>query len=823
MFENAITTELIKQLNTDLTDISSIDVIVSFIQESGFREIEDLLDKASDLDIPVRIITSTYLSITDPTALSLLYFTPKNIEVYIYSGSAPSFHSKAYFFYGKNIEQSKVFIGSSNLSRTALNKGIEWNYRVDGWNDSEAILRYKSEFNYILSTDTVKLDKDVLKDYASSYRANKEALEGVQRSYYKPNNKANNKVLKVANKTSTYGQEKVENLFKPNSAQIEALLELKNTRQEGNEKALVVAATGVGKTFLAAFDSMEYKTVLFVAHREEILNQAYETFAKVRGAEGLGRLFGQFKEHDAKILFASIQSLSREENLKQFNRKKFDYICVDELHHGVAGTYKKVLDYFEPDFMLGLTATPHRLDQKDVYAICDYNSVYEVDLFTSINRGWLVPYRYYGIYDATVNYENIKFLNGKYVEKDLEKALLINERSELILKHYLRYRRSRALAFCRNIKHAEYMAAYFNENGIKSVCIHSDSSTENYIDRKEGIRKLEDGYIEVIFSVDMLNEGVDIPSLDMLLFLRPTESPVVFLQQMGRGLRRFQGKQDVRIIDFIGNFKKVDLIPFLLGNNRRYSKGMAKNLQDGQGLPMGCLVDFEFEVVDLIEKVMKSRMKIGQQIDGWYLQCKEELASYTLPNRMDFFSWLSDEQYQLVKKQKKTNVFKDFIRYQLNREDDIVESDFFESDEYRFINFIENTSMSQLYKVPVVLSFIMDNYICQQVTIDTIIDQFVEFYSNNRNRMDIVRRKTIGEPSELSRDRWKQIILSNPVHFLGKTHGDIFELVDEAFRIKLEFSWCRDDEIRNKWFVGQVKDALMFRRNEFLDLRIERQ
>ena len=192
-----------------------------------------------------------------------------------------------------------------------------------------------------------------------------------------------------------------------------------------------------------------------------------------------------------------------------YDPKAFSYLVVDEIHHGTAPSYGKIIDYFQPKFLLGLTATPHRMDSKDVFALCDYNRVYEVDLFSAINRGWLVPYKYYGIYDATVDYENITWIKGKYVEKELEKALSIASRAELIIKQYRRYRRKRTLAFCSSIAHAEYMASRFKENGIKSICIHSDSSAENYCQRKLGIELLEKGKIEVIFSVDMLSEDCE--------------------------------------------------------------------------------------------------------------------------------------------------------------------------------------------------------------------------------------------------------------------------------------------------------------------------
>lgn len=832
---NAITNRFIDYLNIDISRMVSIDIIVSFIQESGFYEIQPLLKEADRLGIPVRIVTSTYLNITDPTALTLLFYAPKNVETYIYTGKAPSFHPKAYFFHHEDKNQSSVYVGSSNISKTALTTGIEWNYRVEARIDKGAIAQFEAEFKTILTCDVVRLEREILDEYKKVYQCNKEATKDILKKFYKPAKDVSFDRKKIAytnidshNSDSTnpdnqyemtYDNKKsVESLFKPNSAQIEALLELNNTREEGNEKALVVAATGVGKTFLAAFDSMEYESILFVAHREEILNQAYLTFTKVRGNQDLGRFYSGYKEINKKIIFASVQTLSRSENLTLFDKSYFNYICIDELHHGVASTYTKVINYFKPQFLLGLTATPHRMDQKDVFALCDYNSVYEVDLFTSINRGWLVPYKYYGIYDVTVDYDNIRFLNGKYVEQDLEKALMINARAELVLKHFKRYRRKRALAFCSNINHAEFMADFFVKQGIKSICIHSDASRDHYVERNSGLQLIEKGDVEVIFSVDILSEGVDIASLDLLLFLRPTESPVVFLQQLGRGLRKAEGKSHVRVLDFIGNFKKVELIPFLLGYKKEKISNLMTEIQNEENLPLDCQVDFEFQVVDLIEAVLRSKRRVQDLIFEWFSSCCEASSDYHVPSRVEFFNWLDDEQYQLLKKNKNYNPFKDYCGYIAKLDSIGVNKLDLSSDEVRFIRLIETTNMSQLYKLPVIWSFVTDQGIKNSVTMDEIIDSFIKFYSNNRNRLDIVRNKNADEPNDYTRQQWRRIIVSNPINFLSKTHEDVFEFVGEEFRIKLNF----ESGIDSAWFVDNIKDALEFRRSEFLDQRIER-
>src|SRR6056297_1778629 len=807
-----------KKINLNLEEVESLDIIVSFIQYSGYKMIRSLLNNALEIDIPIRIITSTYMNITDPTALLELYNHSQNIKVKLYNGRAPSFHPKAYFINGKTIVKSRIFIGSSNISKSAFTNGVEWNYAVDGSIDPESVRAYKETFEDIYEKESITLTKDLIDDYRKSYVLPKD-MQGngrINEHYRKYQKKTDNKVIE---ETLFTGRKEVRS---PNLAQIEALNELQMTREEGNDKALIVAATGVGKTYLAAFDSKEYSSILFIAHREEILNQAYESFSEIRDDKyKFGKLYSGDKEVDSEILFASVQSLSRENSLSKYSRDSFDYIIVDEIHHGAAPTYKKIIEYFNPKFLLGLTATPHRLDKKDVFALCDFNLVYDVDLFQAINRGWLVPFKYYGIYDRTVDYDNITYLKGRYVSKELEKALSIEKRADLIYKNYLRYRRKRALGFCTSIKHAEYMTEYFLDKGIKAAAIHSDDNSSFHIERKEGVEKLESGDLEVIFSVDMLNEGVDIPSLDLILFLRPTESPTVFLQQMGRGLRLYPGKDDVRILDFIGNFKKVDLIPMLLGNYDYKKSTVMRELQNGENLPLDCYVDFEFEVVNLYEKILKSRLKVKEKVRILYREFREEYPK-GFPKRVEFFTWLTENQYVFIKSKSKYNPFKSFVQYVVDEEPELEFEGFKDSEEDKFINMIEKTSMSKMYKIPVVQSFLKDEKVHTSAYIEEIVNSFKEFYTNNRNKLGMVRDKSSRNHMEFSDAKWTSLAQKNPIHFLTKTHGDIFGFDGEVMKIKLSFEWSSKDKERQEWFYNQVKDALEFRRYEFLDQRLEK-
>ena len=360
----------------------------------------------------------------------------------------------------------------------------------------------------------------------------------------------------------------------PTTLQEEALQALNFYRNElGWKKGIVVLPTGTGKTILSALDAMKTgKRILFMVHRLDILAQSIEAYKFVKPTVRIGILTGEERrdEQDCDVLFASKDTLRQPSELARFPRDWFDYIVVDEVHHGQSPSYQEVLTYFTPDFMLGMTATPDRTDRKDIFELFDYNKVYELPLSEAIERGFLVPYTYYGLTD-NVDYSRIRHDGKKYKTEDLERFLIIPERNEAILKEYLDKGDSdKAIGFCVSIRHAERMAEFFNHHGVTSAAIHSQSPT-----RDEDLTAFRENRIQVAFTVDLFNEGMDFPNVRILLFLRPTESKTVFIQQLGRGLRLCVGKDRVRVLDFIGNYKRANQI-------RKYlSKG--QHSEDGNG------------------------------------------------------------------------------------------------------------------------------------------------------------------------------------------------------------------------------------------------
>jgi len=412
-----------------------------------------------------------------------------------------------------------------------------------------------------------------------------------------------------------------EDAIKPHYLQEKALEALDFYRDKGWKKGIVVLPTGTGKTFLSAFDAKKFNgRVLFIVHRLDILSQSKDAFEKVWPEAKLGLLTGEVKENirNSKVLFASKDTLRNPDYLSLFKKDEFDYIIVDEVHHGQAPTYQIIIKYFEPKkFILGMTATPDRMDRKDIFDLFEYNKIFEYTLSEAIENGFLVPYSYHGLKD-NIDYSKIRYNGQKYNVQDLDRHLIIAKRNEKILEEYLKKGKGdKAIGFCCSIKHANKMADFFNENGIPAISINSETK-----DRDQKIRDFRDNKYAVAFTVDLFNEGVDFPNVRALLFLRPTESKTVFMQQLGRGLRLCSGKERVVILDFIGNYKKANRIRKYLSKKFKEQK----NEETGRiekiiyEYTPNCEVIFDDDVEEILDRQDSSERGISKEdlLDAYY-------------------------------------------------------------------------------------------------------------------------------------------------------------------------------------------------------------
>lgn len=406
----------------------------------------------------------------------------------------------------------------------------------------------------------------------------------------------------------------------PNPIQKMALDALDFYRNNGWKKGIVVMPTGTGKTFLSVFDSKRAGgRVLFIVHRLDILSQSKDAFATAWPGVTIGTLTGEIKENvsDSTVLFASKDTLRNVEILNSFSKTEFDYIVIDEVHHGQAPTYQSIITYFEPSFfMLGMTATPDRMDRKDIFELFEYNKVFEYTINEAIENGYLVPYTYYGLRD-NIDYSRIRYNGVKYNVQDLERYLIIEKRNKEILKEFLeKGGGDKALGFCCSIEHAMRMAEFFNNNGVPAVAITSQT-----VNREAAIEDFRNNRYTIAFTVDLFNEGMDFPDLRVLLFLRPTESKTVFEQQLGRGLRLHPGKGRVVILDFIGNYKKANKIRQYLSKSSKpklSTSGRASKVE--YKYTPGCEVHFDSDVEQILDAQDEAEREVTSEdlIEAYY-------------------------------------------------------------------------------------------------------------------------------------------------------------------------------------------------------------
>ncbi|MFD0048951.1 DEAD/DEAH box helicase family protein [Actinomycetes bacterium NPDC127524] len=686
-----ITNQLGQHILKETKKAEAICILTSFTMKSGVSFLKEALKEAALRGTDIKICTGDYLYITQPEALMSLLEIDENLEIRLWKSNGVSFHPKAYLFRGK--EERCFVIGSSNLSRSALSNGVEWNLSVT---DEAKIYSVAEEkfLDVFYSKQTVGLNAETLKQYESEYNEFHSNNHHLARVWTETEEK-DLMLPKSAEDGVTVGNSIVKeddasyNVIKPRFAQIEALEELEKTREEEYNKALVVMATGLGKTYLAAFFAKNFKRILFIAHREEILHQAKKSFKMVMPDKTYGLYNGSLKEHPSDVIFASIYTLSLKPHLGQFSPDSFDLIVVDEFHHAAAASYQRVLNYFQPQFLLGITATPDRNDNKDVYAICDGNIAYKIDFLEAIKRQWLSPFRYYGIYDET-DYSGIKWLGNRYDEQQLLQVQLKDEMAQKILNAWKERKQTRTIGFCSSIVQADYLSSFFNRNGYKTASLHSKQME---ISRKQAIRQLEDGELDVIFTVDLFNEGVDIPSVDTLLFARPTESLTVFTQQIGRGLRLHNNKEKCVIVDLIGNYRNADVKLSVFD-----TEGTSKQGKVIASVPQMFEFELDLKVIDLLKEMKRKRQPHREQLLEAYVNVKQDLGRRPSYLELHLHGIMDSRQYK-----KEFQSYYGFLDYanELSPEERAVYKNY-----QKWLEDVESNSMTKSYKMVVILAML---------------------------------------------------------------------------------------------------------------------
>ena len=616
---------VLSALEVEFQRCERFDISVAFVTKDGVTVLMSTLLDLERRCVPGRVLVSTYLGFNDPDALGRLgAFT--NIELRVFEGSL---HSKGYLFDARGL--CTLVIGSSNLTQGALLANSEWNLLVKTYEHGAICDATRREFERLWgSTQTRRVTEEWLASYRASWKR-----PASQRSYRSNKGDASPCMAGMSSLAVSVAKKAC---IEPNKMQVEALQNLKKLREVGASRALLISATGTGKTFLAAFDvaAVNPRRMLFVVHRERIARDALDSFARVVGPEKrLGLYTGGARELDAQYIFCTVQSLAR--HLQEFGRQTFDYVVFDEAHHVGAGSYQSIATYFQPKFMLGMTATPARNDDFNVYDFFDNNIAYQITLQRAQEANMLAPFHYFGIHDLTID--------GEEIDEVADFARLTSTaRVDHVIRQLEVYDVDsvrRGLVFCSRREEAHRLAALFNERGYRSVALDgssSDGQREDAIERLECDRSGRDDWLEFIFTVDIFNEGVDIPSANLIVMLRPTESAIVFVQQLGRGLRRHEGKDYVLVLDFIGNYKKSYLIPIALSGDRTYNKdNLRRFIQEGNRIIPGCsTINFdevsEKRIYKLLDEEKFSSVKL---IRGEYQALKNMLGR--VPSLMDFY------------------------------------------------------------------------------------------------------------------------------------------------------------------------------------------
>ncbi|MCT7911535.1 DEAD/DEAH box helicase [Arcobacter lacus] len=675
-----------------LNECESFCFNVAFINFSGIQLLLDSFKTLEEKNIKGKILTSTYLNFTQTKALEKIKKF-KNIELKIYDCEVSNigFHSKSYIFEFK--DDYKILIGSSNITASAFKSNIEWNVKTIAKKDDAFLSDVLNEFE-TLWKNSIYVDDKFLASYSNFLNTQ-------------------NKEFKFFNL----------NQIKTNFMQEKALEKLENLRKKGESKALIIAATGSGKTYLSAFDVKNFKakTILFLVHRENILIKAKQSFENILPQiNSFGLYTGNKKEQDKNYLFSTIQTMSS--NFSNFSQDFFEYIIIDEAHHVTSPSYKKILEYFKPKFLLGLTATSNRMDGNSIYEVFDENIALDIRLNEALEHNLIVPFHYYGISDIkSIDYENVDLTKIDL----LAKLLSVNKRVDFIIDKMNFYSNSgnkrKVLGFCVSKEHCNFMSEEFNKKGINSITLTSEDSISK---REESIKKLENenDSLEVIFTVDIFNEGIDIPSINMVLFLRPTNSPIIFVQQLGRGLRKYKNKEFLTVLDFIGNHKKAYLIALALVGNKMIDKESIKlSLQNNFADFKNAFISMdEISKNRILEQINKENFNQLKYLKEQYFEVKNILGK--IPSLVDFLQF-----EDVINPLKFVDESKSYIEFLAKVEDDkklkelILDENFIKA-----IRFIENElPIKRVYEF-VILKYLLNNVFCDEKIVSKILNKYLD-------------------------------------------------------------------------------------------------
>lgn len=762
-----------KVLSTILEELRYCDefyISVAFVTTSGVATLMNTLKDLEKKSIKGKVVVSQYLNFTQPEALrKLLKFT--NIELRIATNQ--NSHSKGYLF--KKAEYYNLIIGSSNLTASALATNKEWNLKVSALHSSSIVGKIVGEFDADFQSGT-PVTTSFIDTYEDIYNKQNILSKVHEKAFIKPE-------------------------ISPNSMQEEALNNINNLRNSGAKKALLISATGTGKTYLSAFDAQAFqpKRLLFVVHRRTIALKSLETFQSIFGTDKtMGVYSGSQQELGKDFLFATVQTISKQNHLDQFDKDYFDYIVIDESHHSGSDSYKRLLGYFKPKFLLGMTATPERTDGEDIFSLFDHNIAYEIRLNRAMEEGMLSNFHYYGVTDLIIddviqeNTRDFAFLSS-------------HERIDNIIKHVCFYGSdngiTRGLVFCSRNEESKKLAEMFNQSGFRSLALSGENSED---ERSHAIDLLESDNLaeklDYIFTVDIFNEGIDIPKVNQIIMIRPTVSAIIFVQQLGRGLRKTDGKDYLTLIDFIGNYNNNYLIPIALYGDTSYSKdALRRSISSGSRLiPGSSTVNFDAITKERIfASIDSANMKMLTDLKKDYFLLKYKLGR--IPLMMDFIEHGSRDPFLYI------GYSKSFLNFVCKVEKDFTHS--LSGKSVKLLEFFSNeVNNSKRVEESIILNELLQGNTCTVSQLKTIVsdkyhyevsDQTVESCLNNIN-FKFIREKSSGK-----------LFTLNEIYGLN-----ILTLDNDTFQLTKEFK----ESLKQELFAQSLQDSINYSIHKFNSL-----
>ena len=772
--------KVLVSLEKELLNCDEFSISVAFITRSGIEPLLLTLKELEKKNIKGRILTTDYLLFSDPSALDKLNEL-SNIELKMYKTSCESggFHTKGYIF--KQDEIYRIIIGSSNLTIDALTRNREWNTKLVTSSDGAILHEIKDEFEDLWQHPETKKYSEVAADYRISYFENKIKIkqEEIEKEKY-------------------FG--KLVTPLVPNSMQVAFINNLEKIIQKGEDKALLISATGTGKTYASAFAMRDlgFKRVLFLVHRNQIVKQAKKSFERVFGnTRTMGIVSGESREFDKDYIFATIQTMSKEDIYCQYDKSYFDAIVFDEAHHTSASSYKRIMDYFKPKFTLGMTATPDKRDDqfagKNIYELFNHQIAYEIRLQEALEEDLLCPFHYFGItdiamHDSEATYTNID--DFRYLTSD-ERVTRVMEKA----RYYGHSgNRVKGLIFCSRVEEAKELSKKFNERGWRTIAlsgVNSEKERENAIDRLVMDTEVNDkgeGQLDYILSVDIFSEGVDIVEINQVIMLRPTESPIVFIQQLGRGLRKAKEKEFVVILDFIGNYTNNFMIPIALSGDRTYNKDNIRRyvLEGTRMIPGASTLHFdEISRKKIFKAIDNANFSDIKLIKENYINLKNKLGY--IPRLIDFDRFGEMDVLRIFDNNSLGSYYKFLMKYEKEYTIRLNET------EEKFIEFISK----KLANGKRMLDLEMINCIL--------------IYRNHlfAKLKEIVKEKYTHELTELEKISIKNILTNEfPTGSQAKTYEKCIFIEQEGddFRIANEF----DQLLENHAFKNMIQELIIF-------------